>query len=119
LKAIHRYFRAAAEQGDPIAQYHLALFLKYLGDLIDIDREEIAAYQKWLDQAGNTDLARARVAEVREQLAREATAAERRRLNKQRRIEALVRVENDKMDMIGEIIVRAVGRMEERSEQLW
>jgi len=119
LKAIHRYLLAATEQGDPIAQYHLALFLKYLGDLIDIDKEEIAAYQQWLDQAGNTDLARTRVAEVREQLARRVTVlAERERArNKEGRIAALVRVENDKMDMIEEVIVRVVQRIDERSEQ--
>jgi hypothetical protein len=108
LKEIHHYFHTAAEQGNPIAQFHLALFLNYLGDLIDIDKEEIAAYQKWLDKAGDTDLARARVVEVKAQLVAEEARAPQRKIATARRLEALLQVENDKLDMIENIVVRAV-----------
>ena len=113
LRRIHRYFRAAAEQGDPLAQYHLALFLKYLGDLIDLDEKEIAEYQKWLDQAGNADLSKRRVVEVREEFARGVTVlAERSRaLDKERRVAALLQIENQKMDMLEIVIVGIVQRM--------
>ena len=113
LIQIHRYFRAAAEQGDPIAQYHLALFLKYLGDLIDIDKEEIAHYEKWLDQAGGTVVAKDRVAEAKTQLAEEAKEGRiaSRAAMKAERIKVLLKLENEKMDMIEVVIVEAAKRL--------
>ena len=110
LEKIHHYFRTAAEQGNPIAQYHLALFLKYLGDIIDIDKDEITNYEKWLDQAGGADLAKDRVADAKTRLAEEAKEyiAAGRSAQTASKIEALVKLENEKMDMIEAVITRIV-----------
>jgi hypothetical protein len=105
LEKAHFYFRVAAEQGNPIAQYHLALFLKYLGDRIDADKEEVAAYQKWLDQAGNTDLAKGRVEEVKAQLAEEEEKAPKRKEMTDKRVAALLKIENQKMGMFEMAII--------------
>ena len=114
LRLIHRYFQNAAEAGDPIAQYHLALFLRFLGEIVDPftdPAEHRYASEEWLRRAALSDITRNRVEALNAQLAREETIAARRFANMTRKVEALVRVENDKIDMFDEVLIRVRERI--------
>jgi hypothetical protein len=117
LQRIHRYFLNAARQGDPIAQYHLALFLWHLGNIVD-PHTGIAEHryrsEEWLRRAETSDVTRSRVEELREQFETERRTAVGRQETMDRRIEALARVEWDKIDMIDEVLIgiaRRIGRV--------
>ena len=108
LRLIHRYFQNAAEAGDPIAQYHLALFLRFLGEIVDPftdPAEHRYSSDEWLRRAALSDITRNRVEQLNAQLAREEAIAARRFASMTRKIEALVRVENDKIDMFDEVLI--------------
>ena len=108
LRQIHRYFQNAAETGDPIAQYHLALFLRFLGDIVDPftdPAEHRYNSEEWLRRAALSDITRNRVEALNAQLAREEAIAARRFANMTRKIETLIRVENDKIDMFDEVLI--------------
>ena len=108
LQKIYHYFLAAAEQGDPIAQYHLALFLKYLGDLVTTDFDNVTTeknVQKWLNEAANrSDWAKQRVEDLKEQIARADARTEIRKDQTKQKIEALIKIEEDKIDMVEEVL---------------
>ena len=109
LRKIHRYYSNAAERGDPIAQYHLALFLRYLGDIMNEDRDQDGAdneVQEWLSKAELADWAKGRVGEVRSYFARESSEESRRSATRERRLETLKKVEEDKLAMIDEVLIK-------------
>jgi len=111
LFTIHDYLHRAANAGDPIAQYHLALFLRFLGDFIGIDpAEALSENQRWLHRASLSDVTRDRVRQLNEQLAAEAGRAERLAQSRQERIGTLVRVEHEKIDLIHEVLTKIADR---------
>ena len=108
LRRIHRYYTNAAEAGDPIAQFHLALFLMYLGDIVDpfTDAATLKSdVNRWLAAAEESPITKARVAQLREQNAAEAALAERRALLKDAKVQALLKVEKDKIDMFDTVLM--------------
>ena len=114
LGTIHKYFLDAANAGDPIAQYHLALFLIYLGDIVDphsTAEENRSDALKWLERARTSDIARQRVAEVERLLADAANREPRRRQDYARRLDTLIQVEEDKIDMYIEVLIRVQERI--------
>jgi len=110
LRKIYRYFSNAAEQGDPIAQYHLALFLWYLGDIMNEDENRDDAKheaQEWLTRAAATaEWAAGRVEEVRSYFTRESSEESQRTATREMRLEALKKVEEDKLTMIDEVLIK-------------
>ena len=116
LNTIHRYFLEAAQADDPIAQYHLALFLIYLGDIADphaTAEENRSAALAWLERARNHEsgIARQRVAEVEQLLADAANREPRRRQDYARRLDTLIQVEEEKIDMYIEVLIRVQERI--------
>ena len=114
LRKIQRYYRNAAEAGDPIAQYHLALFLRFLGDVVDPftdQADNIAESTKLLSELRQHEAVKERVEKLTAQLAREETVAARRLDNMTRKIEALIKVENDKIDLFNEVLTRVRERI--------
>ena len=115
LHTIYSYYRQAAEQGCPMAQYHLALFLMYLGEFVLIDDEDkndaIHDVFKCLNQAAMTDLARKRVEELRDEHAAEIRRAESRAEKMNEKIRVLVQIENEKIDMIHEVLIKIAERV--------
>jgi hypothetical protein len=116
LQKIYSYYLDAANGGDPIAQYHLALFIKYLGDIVDPYEYENAddcesAYQKWLEKARMSDLAKNRVQDLEKQVADAADKKTRRDAYKEKKLVALKTVEDDKLDMYDEILIRVRARI--------
>jgi len=108
LRRIHRYFRAGAEKGDPIAQYHLALFLYYLGDIVDPFSDAatlLSEANRLMAEAEKSDVTKDRVRLLREQLAIEARLESRRAASMQQKITALYKVENDKIDMFNIVLM--------------
>jgi len=114
LRQIHRYYLNAANSGDPIAQYHLALFLRYLGDIVDPDADE-GYYEheseEWLKKAIMSDLTKKRVEELNRQLADEEKGAANRAKTMARRVEALWRVEQERLDMMDDVLIRVRDRL--------
>jgi len=118
LRRIHRYFDEAAKAGDPIAQYHLALFLMHLGDFVRPSLEDAqtrrSEYETWLDNARKSDPAMGRrVAELEAMRAGEEreTRVNDREEEKVRKLRALVKVENDKLDMYDDVLIRVRDRI--------
>jgi len=108
LRRIHRYFRNGAEAGDPVAQYHLALFLYYLGDIVDPFTDEatrLSEANQLMAEAEKSDVTKDRVRLVREQLAREARLLPRREADRMTKVNALWKVENDKIDMFDVVLL--------------
>jgi hypothetical protein len=107
LRKIHRYFESAAKQGDPVAQYHLALFLRFLGDIVDPDGAEDFQHEseEWLKQAISSDVTKRRVEELNAQLAEEVSREGRRKAAMFRKIESLVRVENEKLGLFDDVLI--------------
>jgi len=110
LRKIEKYFRNAAEVGDPIAQYHLALFLRYLGDIVDPDKDiadlryESEDFLKKAEE--RLDVIGKRGEELRDQMAQEeARQAARRQAEKNRKVAALVKVENDKIELFDTVLL--------------
>ena len=114
LDWIDRRFSSAAQKGDPIAQYHYALFLRYLGDIrdpstsADVIKSES---MKWLEKAGSSDVAKKRVSELIVQLAEEDKQAEKRAESMQKKIEILVKIENEKMDILEDVLILIAKRL--------
>ncbi|MCL2710159.1 MAG: hypothetical protein FWE95_04695 [Planctomycetaceae bacterium] len=108
LRQIHRYFRNGAEAGDPIAQYHLALFLYNLGDIVDPYSDSatiLSEANRWMAEAEKSDVSKERVRQLREQLAVEARLQPRRAADMQNKITALYKVENEKMEMFNIVLM--------------
>jgi len=114
LRTIRRHFESAANAGDPIAQYHLALFLIYLGDIVDphaTAEENRSEALKWLERARMSELAKRRVDDVERLLADAATKEPRRRMDYARRLNTLIQVEEEKIDMYIEVLIRVQERL--------
>ena len=108
LLKIHRYYLNAANAGDPIAQYHLALFLIYLGDIVDpytSPNEHRSEAMNWLSRARMSDVTKQRVEEVEKLLADAASKESRRRQTYANRLDTLIRVEEEKIDMYVEVLI--------------
>ena len=108
LRQIERYFRNAANAGDPIAQYHLALFLTYLGDKVDPFTDTATLHseiQKLVAAAETSDVTRERTKHLREQIALEAGLAKRRAMLMEEKVKALWKVEKDKIDMFDTVLL--------------
>ena len=108
LRRIHRYYSNAADAGDPIAQFHLALFLMYLGDIVDPftdDATRRSEINRLLAAAEASPIAKAHVAKLREQNAIEASLADRRALIRDQKVQALWKVETDKIDMFDTVLM--------------
>ena len=129
LYTIHSYYRRAAEQGDPVAQCHLALFLRYLGDFVldaeDRDRADHDS-QEWLHKAAISDVAKNRVEELNAKFAAEARRAESREQAMQTKIAKLVVLEEEKIDLIHEVLIKVAERVgkanaiaEKREQKAW
>jgi hypothetical protein len=113
LHTIHSYYRRAAEQGDPIAQYHLALFLRYLGEFViaEEDRDEIEnKADEWLNKAMMTELAGKRVEELNKEFVAEVKRAGSRQKAMLNKIDTLVKIEDEKIDMIHEVLIKIAAR---------
>ena len=116
LQKIYSYYRNAANTGDPIAQYHLALFIKNLGDIVDPytypnANECESAYRQWLNRARASEIAKKRVEELEAQVAEAADKQRRRDLDYEKKLLALVKVEEDKLDMFDDILIRVRARI--------
>jgi len=109
LRKIRRYFEETADQGDPIAQFHLALFLRYLGEFVDPEVDEssrIYASEEWLDKvAGTSPELKKRVEVLREQIAAEDEKQERRITDRAQKLLALIKVENGKLDQFDTVLM--------------
>jgi hypothetical protein len=116
LQKIYQYYQDAANEGDPIAQYHLALFIRYLGDIVDpfeypgTDECE-SAYKKWLEKARMSDMARERVEKLEEQITEATNKKERRDTRKIEKLVALKTVEDEKLEMYDDILIRVRARI--------
>jgi hypothetical protein len=110
LREIYSYYSKAA-QSDPIAQVHLALFLRYLGDFLpELSEEEKSPsrIEGLLRAAEQSDIAKAQVAEIRKQLVAEGDFEKKRKRDEafQAKYARLLRLEDEKLDMIDEVLVR-------------
>ena len=110
LQTIHRYYLDAADAGDPIAQYHLALFLLYLGDIVDPHEYPNpdackSASMKWLNKARESNSAKNRVKDLEELFAAAATKQARRDEEYIKKYLTLVRVEDDKIDIFENVLI--------------
>ena len=117
LKKIYRYYFDAANQGNPIAQYHIALFLVYFGDVLDIKEDRIKEMsQNCLEKAYHSDLARERVVELRDQLLAEDKKIEKRNEDTRKKIETLVRLEHERIDMVENVCIQMAKRIKRINE---
>ena len=108
LRTIHRYFSNAAAAGDPIAQYHLSLFLKYLGEIVDPFTDEAtreSEIERLWAAAELSDITKGRVEKLREQIATEVRLKTRRAQVMEARLESLWKVENDKIDLFNTVLM--------------
>ena len=111
LRQIRRYYRSAAEQGDPIAQFHLALFLRFLGDIVEpyADEQEkqdfLRESDEWLKKAAMSDITKKRVEALNAQLAEEVKKADKREEALQRKLEALIRSELEKLGTFDTVLI--------------
>ena len=109
LRKIRRYFEDAANQGDPIAQYHLALFLRYLGEFVDPEVDEstrLYESDQWLTKAAEaSDEMKKRVEILREQIAAEDEKIGKRVVDRLKKVVALAKVETDKLEMFDTVLL--------------
>ena len=108
LQRIHRYYENAAKSGDPIAQYHLSIFLRHLGDIVDPyaeDGEHLSESQKWLDRARLSPVTKARVAKLEGDIAETARKQTRRDNDYLKKSKALIKTEEDKIDLYEDILI--------------
>ena len=116
LQKIYNYYLDSAKEGNPIAQYHLALFVKYLGDIVDpfeypTPGEAESEYRRWLNSARMADIATKRVEELEKEVADAAGKSGRRKANKEIKVERLFKVEEDKLDMYDDLLMRVRSRI--------
>ena len=114
LDWIDRHFSNAAKKGNPIAQYHYALFLRFLGDIRDplASADELKSESmKWLEKAGASYVAKKRVDELIAQLAEEEKQAEKRAEAMQKKVEILIKIENEKMDIVEDVLMLIAKRL--------
>jgi hypothetical protein len=115
LRRICRYFVDAAEKGDPIAQYHLVLFLKYLGDITFdgiMDKSEVEHLsQEWLSKVRASGLPESLVKDLETQLAFGAKMADKRAAGMQKKLDALKKVETDKLNQIDVVLAKVSQRI--------
>ena len=111
LKRIYRYFFDAANQNNPIAQYHLALFLLYFGDILGMTREDVEQKCKdWLEKAYDSELTHDSVVEINTLLDAERRKAERRKEQTVEKIETMLKLEHERMDMIENALIQQAKR---------
>ena len=113
LEEVRNYFRATAAPptNDPIAQYHLALFLKHLGDIVEPEisqSQRNSEIQELLAKARANDITRDRVIQLEEQAAVHSRSenVQRRAQKYKEKIDALIKLEEDKIDMYLAILIR-------------
>jgi hypothetical protein len=109
LEQIYRYYLDAANQGNPLAQYHIVLFLSYFGDILEMKKEDIQQQcQHWLDEAyrSNSDLAKNRVVELNTQLVADDEKIKKRSEVTAKKIATLVQMEHDKIDMLDNVVIQ-------------
>ena len=114
LQKIYRYYQDAANAGDPVAQYHLALFLKYLGDLVDphtTNAERGSEVKRWLEKAKATAVAKGRVEQLEVLFMEAVKKQDRRNKDFEKKLMALTRVEDEKIDMYEEVLIRVRQRI--------
>jgi TPR repeat protein len=113
LEQIYHYYLDAANRGNPIAQYHIALFLEHFRDIVNLEKEDaVQKCQDWLYEASLSDLANNRVAELNAQLLEANNKTEKRKEATAQRIEKLFRLENEKMDMFYNVVIQQAKRVE-------
>jgi len=116
LRKIRRYFEHGANQGDPIAQYHLALFLRYLGEFVDSEMDESARLyesENWLTKAAEaSDEMKKRVEILRADIAAEYGKTDKRLLDRIQKVLALAKVENDKLTMFDTVLVSVLANIQ-------
>jgi hypothetical protein len=112
LEKIYHHYLGAANQGNPIAQYHLALFLVYFGDILDMKKEDVQqGSESWLEKAYSSDLTRERVVALKTQLLTESEKIEKRKEDTGRKIETLIRLEHERIDMIDNVLIQVAKRV--------
>jgi hypothetical protein len=112
LKKIYHYFFDAAKKDNPIAQYHIAIFLLYFGDILGMARDEVEqSSQDWLQRAYTSDVTRNRVVEINTLLAVENRKTEKRKEETANKIEKLVSLEHEKMDMVENVLFQTAKRV--------
>ena len=117
LEDIYRYYLDAANQGNPVAMYHIIYFLVHFGDILGLNEQEILReLEGWRERALTSDLTRDRIVELSRRLAREEADRERREEEAARRIETLVRLAQDRMDMIDNIVIQQAKRIQRLNE---
>jgi hypothetical protein len=119
LQQTYHYYLDAAEQGNVLARYHIVLFLFYFGDILDMEKEKVQQdCQNWLDSAlrFSSGLARERVSELREQLALNDEKSKKQTEDAARRLEKLLKMEFEKVDMIENVLYQQAKRRERINE---
>ena len=115
LRKIRRYFESGASQGDSIAQFHLALFLRYLGEFVDPDMDEstrISNSDSWLSKVAETsDEMKKRIEILYEQIAAEDEKAGKRAIDRTQKLLALVKVEKDKLDLFDTVLLSVLANI--------
>jgi len=112
LRKVYRYYLTTAKQGDPIAQYHLALFLRYLGEFLGMDKGDAEhEAQEWLNKAATSDLAKRRVDELNTHFALESRNEDKNEAMRERRLAALRKVEDEKLSMIETVLERVAKKI--------
>ena len=114
LEKIYHYFLDAANQGNPVAQYHVALFLVFFGDILDMKKDEVQQQcQDWLEKAYSSELARKRVVDLNAQLSREneGNKIEKRKEETARKIEKLLSLEHERIDMVDNTLIQTAKRV--------
>jgi hypothetical protein len=116
LQKIYNYFLESANEGNPIAQYHLALFIRYLGDIVDPyeypnQGARESEYRKWLNSAKMAEMAKNRVEALEKEVADAAGKSGRREAKKEMKVETLFKVEEDKLDMYDDLLMRVRARI--------
>ena len=111
LRLIYRYYKSAADKGDPIAQFHLALFLRYLGEFVEpyADDAEMQNLRRESDEllkrALLSDVTKKRVEELNAQLAEEEKKTQRIEESRKRKIVTLIKSENEKLGLFDDVLI--------------
>jgi hypothetical protein len=112
LQRIYRYYLGAANQGNPIAQYHIALFLIYFGDILGMKKEDAGQKsQDWLAKAYHSNLARDRVVELSTQLIADNEKIKEREEATERKMERLLRMEHEKITAVEDVLIQMAKRV--------
>ena len=114
LEKIYHYYLSAAEKGNSIAQYHVALFLIYFGDILGMDKADIKRESEgWMQKAFGSDLAHKRVEEFSTYREKETKQEQIDKRVKEtgEKIEKLIRLEHERMDMVDNVLIQTAKRV--------